>query len=338
MKSICIIGAGISGLITLLLLNEAGANLSAITIVDPFFDGGDLARKWTSVLSNTPWSKTLAAITKYCPSLAVRSSNDPSAGTALVEIAHFIRSACTPLLEKVTCVQGLALNSNYSTETNEWSTRVTTHGNEVILRSHKLILAPGGEPKTLNLAIPSIPLEIALDPLRLKHYIQPSNTVLVFGTMHSGTIAIRNLASLGAKVRAFYRSPKPFYWDRDGDYDGIKGEAAEIADKIVAGTIPATLISTSDTTDVIRFSRDATWAVYAIGFLPRTIQLSINGQEHSSSHYTYNTGALTAPSAWGFGLAYPNRAPDGVHWDVGVAPFFEHINLQISTILSDKVE
>ena len=43
---------------------------------------------------------------------------------------------------------------------------------------------------------------------------------------------------------------------------------------------------------------------------------------------------LTESSMWGFGIAYPSQAPDGIHWDVGVSSFLEHIHGQTSSIVS----
>jgi hypothetical protein len=73
-----------------------------------------------------------------------------------------------------------------------------------------------------------------------------------------------------------------------------------------------------------------------MGFRPRsTIQLSVDTVVKSSQSYDGKNGKLNElPAAWGFGIAYPNLAPDGVHWDVSVAAFLEHIKLQISDLLS----
>jgi hypothetical protein len=335
MKSTCIVGAGITGLLFLLLLQEAGADLSKITIVDPFYDGGDLARKWGPVLSNTPWSKTIDALTRLCPSLTIGSSTDPTVNTPLIEIAHLIRTLSEPALKKVTQIQGTVLSAHYAA--NQWAVTIAVGGSQRVIQVAQLILVPGGEGKTLDLAIPSIPLDIALDSVRLSKYIRPAATVLVFGTMHSGTLVIKNLATLGASVTAYYTSPEPFYWDRDGMYDGIKGEAAIVADDIVAGRIPVSLIPIKDTAAVIRSSRVAEWVVYAMGIAPRTVKLFVDGVETSSTAYTETTGKLGELPAWGFGVAYPNRAPDGIHWDVGVTPFLEHMKKQIPDITLDTV-
>jgi len=333
MKSTCIVGAGITGLLLLLLLQDAGADLSKVTIVDPFYDGGDLARKWGPVLSNTPWSKTVTALTTQCPSLTIGSSTDPTSNTPLIEIAHLIRTLSESALKKVTQIQGTVVSANYTQ--NQWTVTVAAGSSQRLVQVAQLILAPGGEGKTLDLAIPSIPLDIALDSIRLSKYIRPNTTVLVFGTMHSGTLVIKNLAALGASVTAYYTSPEPFYWDRDGKYDGIKAEAATIADDIVSGKIPVSLVPIKDTAAVIRSSRAADWVVYAMGIAPRIVKLCVDGVETPSTTYSETTGKLGDLPAWGFGVAYPNRAPDGVHWDVGVTPFLEHMKKQIPAITLD---
>jgi hypothetical protein len=154
--------------------------------------------------------------------------------------------------------------------------------------------------------------------------------------MHSGTLVARNAAKCGANVTAYYNSKEPFYWARDGAYDGIKEEAAEIADDIVTGKIPVELVHVENTSKVIRASHSAHWVVYAMGFHPRnTIQVFVNDTPlQQPLKYNGGNGQINdAPSAWGFGIAYPNLAPDGFHWDVSVAAFFEHMKQQIPSLL-----
>jgi hypothetical protein len=211
---------------------------------------------------------------------------------------------------------------------------VDAAGKVVVVKSKALILCPGAEPKQMNLPVASIPLEIALDAERLKQYVRAGEKVVVYGTMHSGTLVIRNLTAAGAQVTAHYASPEPFYWDRDGVYDGIKREAADVADEIVAGRIPVDLVPVSDTSGVIRAALNADWTVYAMGFRPRLVRLLVDGAEVSAAPYDGATGALkVAPKAWGFGVAYPNQAPDGIHWDVSVAAFLTHMKSQLPAIL-----
>ena len=333
---ICIVGAGVTGLSMLLLLQESGADLSKVCCVDPHFDGGDLARKWTTVQSNTPWSKTTTALSEACPSLSIPPLEAKT--TSLIEIAHLIRDLATPVLKRIHQVQGIVTKANYSTHPQRWAISIFAASNSMELFSKKLIIAPGAEPKSLDLPIPSIPLEIALDKSRLQHYIKSGEHALVFGTLHSGTIVIRNLVACGARVTAYHNSPEPFYWARDGAYDGIKEEAAHIADDIVRGAIPIELSPVQDTANVVRNSHTAKWVVYAMGFKARdTIQLSVDEIQRLVKSYDGLTGHIRdVPDAWGFGTAYPNLAPDGIHWDVSVAAFLEHMKKQISVILTPR--
>ena len=308
----------------LLLLHEAGYDLSKVSIIDPHFDGGDLARRWTAVQSNTPWSKTLNALRAACPSLELPSLNGTS---KLVDIAHLIRELASPALKQVTQIQGIVTQINYISDQHIWNVQYGTQ----IISTKVVILAPGGEPKTFDLPISSVPLEIAIDQGRLKNYVKPGDKALVFGTLHSGTLVIRNLVAAGADVTAIYNSPLPFYWDRDGAYDGIKEEAANIADDIVAGKIAVKLVSNKDIPAVIRASCGAKWVTYAMGFQPRLVDIRIDGTPRSPTEYNGTTGKMYY-GAWGFGIAYPNLAPDGIHRDVSVAAFLEHMKRQIPEI------
>jgi hypothetical protein len=160
--------------------------------------------------------------------------------------------------------------------------------------------------------------------------VKPGDHVVVFGTAHSGTLVVRNLIEgCEATVTNFYKGPQPFFWDRDGAYDGIKREAADIADKAMRGDYGAALElhSVEDVSSVVRATQKAAWVVYATGFEPRRgISFLVEGLAKNGATYDGATGKLTeVPAAWGFGIAYPNRAPDGIHWDVSVAAFLEHM-------------
>ncbi len=338
---LCIVGAGITGLSLLLLLQETDIDMSRVAIVDPYFDGGDLARRWTNVISNTPWSKTLGALAATCPKAVLPSTPlEPTATAPLGQLATLLRNTAGPVLNCARKIQGLATRAEYATPIGTWTVTVEEAGAVTKLETRRLVLATGGEPRALSLgAISSIPLEIALDSTRLCQYGVAQKKVLVVGTMHSGALVIRNLLACGAEVHAIYNTPQPFVWDRDGAYDGLKGEAAEVADAIQRGDYvasPLKLSPTSDTAAVIRAGREADWVVYAMGFKGReTCSLLVDGTSVRANAYDGATGALTeAPRAWGFGVAYPNRAPDGIHWDVSVAAFLEHMKRQLPALLS----
>lgn len=313
---VCIIGAGVTGLSLLLLLTRKGVNPSDITIIDPQFRGGDLGEKWANIQSNTLWSKTVDALNGLL-GLTLESSQEIG---PLSKIADLFVSLTSSI--PVNRIQGFV--KSVAQENDEWKITYYTHF-EQSMCSKVLFACQGSNQRILNLPIPSIPIECALDK-RIADYILPGDRVIVYGTNHSGTLIIKNLHDLSASVTAVYRSENPFVWARDGAYDGIKEEAADIADKIVAGTIPVTLIRVSDDAAVKNATYNSKWVIYAIGFERR----SIPGLPEA---YDGNTATIGA-SAWGFGIAYPNAAPDGVKWDVSVAAFLNHMNAQMPVILA----
>jgi cation diffusion facilitator CzcD-associated flavoprotein CzcO len=334
--SLCIVGAGVTGLGLLLLLQSSGVDLSKVVMIDPHFDGGDLARKWGAVQSNTPWSKTANAIRTACPEIDLSDVEYPNETTPLSDLAQLLRTLATPAFKKIRKLAGVVKSADY--DGRQWTVSYQSGCMNEVLHCKVLLLCPGAEPKSLHLPIPSIPLECALDLTRLRGYVKPGQKVIVFGTMHSGTLVIRNLFEIGANVTAFYNASKPFVWDRDGAYDGIKEEAATIADAITAGDFShlVKLVHVTDTSVVIRSAFEADWVVYAMGFSPRCgIQMSVGGESRPAISYDGATGAIQGcPAAWGFGTAYPNRAPDGVHWDVSIAAFLAHMKAQMPDILA----
>jgi hypothetical protein len=335
MNRICIIGAGATGLLLLLLLRDR----PNISIIDPHFDGGDLARRWGAVYSNTPWSKTFNALQAAFPELELTSPLDLQATTPLASIAELLRKASKAPLKSVSQTRGSVTRCAFSTNDRTWTVHVKAGSDTTTVICDTLVLTQGSEPVSYDLPIPSIPLEIAMDVSRLKYYVNPNDTVVVFGTKHSGTLVIKNACDLSANVVALYKSEKPFYFDRDGVYDGIKADAATIADAILAGSIPVNLVKVNNIAKVIRATGAADWVVYSMGFTPRDeIELYVDDVKKSTTAYNDSTGQLLeVPKAWGFGIAYPKRAPDGTHFDVSVAAFLEHMKGQIATILEVNV-
>ena len=331
--SICIIGAGAAGLITLILLS-AHIPPEKIVIIDPYFDGGDLQRKWPAVRSNTIWKATLTAFGQGVQPPSWANDFDPEAPTTLSTIARLIREIAAPYLAKAKQIQCFVRRANWDSASSRWL--IETGNSKIIAQS--LIVAVGGEPKNLDLPIPSIPLEIALDSRRLKDYIRPGETVAVFGTRHSGVLALKSILDCSANAIGIYKGSKPFIWARDGEYDGLKQDAAKFADDFIGSSAPSNLrlLPLDDVSGLVRATRGASWVIYAMGFMSRDdITYSIDGTIINDFSYDGRTGKLQQlPNAWGFGLAYPSQAPDGEHWDVGIGPFVEHIKRQMESIRS----
>ena len=333
MYSHCIIGAGATGLLLLLLLAEKRGDLENIIIIDPHFDGGDLRRKWGQVISNTPWSKTYENLKKALPSrtMPVWAQHIPADQTTpLSQIISLIHELALPILSSVKIVHGTVKRASYN---GNWSVNTLRENQTIMIESANLYFTIGSEQKMLDLSIPSIPLDIALDSTRLRQYIRPTDKVILFGTAHSGALILKNLADLSIDTTGIYRASAPFLYARDNEYDGIKADAALYADEILQGKYPTIkLISANNISTVIRESRSANWAIYAIGFESRnTIEIDVEGIKRSLVSYSATNGKIiNCPNAWGFGIAYPSQAPDGIHFDVGVASFIEHIISSLS--------
>jgi hypothetical protein len=149
---------------------------------------------------------------------------------------------------------------------------------------------------------------------------------MVFGTAHSGCLVSKNLVNLGATVSLMYVPPKPFFYDADGDYDGMKWDTATIAKEIEAGRMPEVeLCSINDLASTIRATKKTDYVVYAMGFEKRMKEFK---------DYSMTAKLNKGDQAWGFGIAYPNGALDGIHYDVSIPAFQKHIQSNLPDILS----
>lgn len=325
MKKICIIGSGAAGLLLLLNFEQHNIDPRSITIVDPTHTGGDLAKRWSKVRSNTTWRQIFECIPSRNSFAKPWTDCDPDQPVELKLIIDYLL-ICTKDYRSKTILRTDRVTQAIQ-EGSQWL--VTLQHSKQPLRFDGVFFCMGSEPKSLDLPFPSIPLEIALDKRRLAEVIQPGQHVLLFGTAHSGPLVIQNLLDLNVTITNFYATEKPFYFARDGDYDGIKQDAVAIADNLLTNVYPnVTLESVYDMSAIIRASKTADVCIYACGFEPRVIQ-------PEWKLYNGDTGRIEGTStAWGFGIAYPNRAPDGIHWDVSVPSFQAHIQKQMPDILA----
>lgn len=323
---LCIVGTGAAGLLTLFSLSFTKIPPEEIVLIDPYHDGGDLQRKWSSVVSNTIWKQMLDILRAKGLATEVQAAEwndlDPAKPALLARYIQLLRHTTKSYAQRCETLYGFVTKI----QEEEGQIRVS-YGKGDSFKAKVCIVATGCDPKTLGYPIPTIPLEIALNPERLKHYVQPNQTVSVFGLAHSGTLILRNLHSLRANTHAFYKGETPFLFARDGEYDGIKQESEAIADSIMAGSFSQTALHPfTNTAELIRWTRRSDWVIYATGFQRTAL----------TSEFTYNgaTGQVEGlPNTWGFGIAFPNQAADGVHWDVSLPSFFSHIEAQIPKIV-----
>ena len=325
MKRICIVGGGAAALLLLYNLEKNNVDPKCITIVDPHHNGGDLTKKWFHVRSNTTWQQIFEAVPSRFSGVAPWCGVNPTQPLELHLVIEYLRRCVNTYMAKINLRTDKVVSARQ--ENNQWTLELA-HGKQPLV-ADVLFFCQGSEPKSLDLPFPSIPLEVALDSRRLSDYVKPGQHVLVFGTAHSGPLVVKNLLELDVQVTNFYATEKPYYFARDGHYDGIKQDAEQIADNILNNAyLNLAMESVHDMISIFRASKTADACVYACGFEPRIIN-----PEWKS--YNGETGRIDGTTtAWGFGIAYPNKAPDGIHWDVSVPSFQAHIQKQMPDILA----
>jgi hypothetical protein len=328
---VCVIGCGVAGTIILLKLLES-ISPDKICVVDPAFDGGDLARNWSDIKSNTPWSLFLSSTEKLPVAKAAidkrRDKYNPDDITPVWELSKSLSIALIPYLKEMDTNTCFAREAQYESTSGLW--KITLDGCSLTRYAKKIVYAPGGIPKQVNLSKPQIPLEVALDNARLQRAIEPGQHILLFGLSHSGVLVVRNLLNLGVYVSVIYRTHTPFVFASDGAYQGIKAEAANVARELLATPNEhLTLIQSSDAPAVIRAFNRCDAIISAIGFVKNTntCVFKVDGEIIDSAKYNSQTGKIDAASQlWGIGLAYPSTTTyDGkVYEDAGVASFINH--------------
>lgn len=324
--SICIIGGGVAGTLVCLELLAKGKSASEITIVDPFFDGGALTRHWGAIFSNTRWQQIVDPMSEYPSAKAalaeLSKQYQPESRVVLKDLGWLIRESLRPFLSDLNLLGERCIKIQKNTV-----------GWEVITSTSKqtyktVILCQGGRQKSLDFGKPMIPIEAGLNPSILASYVRQGQSVAVFGLAHSGTLVCKHLLELGVKVYGVHKSTTPFLFDRDGEYDGIKQESAEIADRLLQAT-PETFefVQYGDTRKLLKVLGKVHWVLSAVGFEGSPIQiLNEDGSEISSEEYNPDTGELV-PSLYGFGLAYPGvtNINGRLYKDVSIPSFLNQI-------------
>ena len=321
------------------LASVAPQFLQQTIVIDPYFDNGALQRSWPRVRSNTTWKQFIDSLRRfratagYAEQIAEAHPSDQP--TYLHVLAKSLREAISPYLRKIHIVKGHVCQLNNETSFVSINFK-KSNGTEHTIQAEKVIFSPGSTPKSMSHSLPTIPLHVALDNRQLGDYVSAGENVALFGLAHSGVLILKNLAEQGCMISGIYNTEKPFLFARDGDYDGIKQDAAQIADDVLAGSLPnVQLVSWNSHEDVQDALLRADWVVYSVGF-ENSSSVIINNE--SARKYDPKTG-LIAPNIYGFGIAYPSFSEiDGrKFWDVSIPSFTEHIlNTNILSTVSSE--
>lgn len=324
--SICIVGGGTAGILVCLELLKRGLNPNKITVIDPFFDGGAIFRHWGAIQSNTTWKQIYEPMNEYSTAHAkieeLSKKYQPEDRIHLQDLGWLLNESIRPFF------QDLNLILDKCTRIDQIDEGWEIHTSSTKTKSKIVILCQGGQQKTIDFGKPVIPLEVALNPSELMRYIRPNQSVAVFGLAHSGTLVCKHLLDLDAKVYAIHKYTKPFLYERDGEYDGIKQESAEIADRLLQENPDRfEFVQYGDTRKLVKLLGKVHWVIASLGFEASPIQIYRNDGSLLPWHIYNPDTAELAPSLYGFGLAYPGvtRINERLFKDVSIPSFLQQI-------------
>lgn len=316
MYKIAIVGLGPAGILALAHLPP---EVQRQTVVfEPNALGGTLATDYASVVANIPKSVIVTAL-KEVPGWSGQAFPHFDKYTddqcpILNDVVRQIRELVVPDLGRVSFHSSRITEYTQLSATAPWRLKTSTGAT---YETQKLVLCTGAAPKILDLPKSAISLSAALTPAILQNYVAPTDRVVVFGTAHSGTLALKNLRAAGVtRLTALHKGDTAFFFARDGHTEGVKQESAAIADSIIADKW-ATLISMNDFAAAHRAVAEATAVVYAIGFERPVLPSGSN--------------------VYGFGIGFPAlyTAPDGHQYpDVGFGGFIAAIKASLPSLLT----
>lgn len=327
-----------------LLLSHILDSLPAheVAIIDPDFLGGDLCREYGSIRSNTTIGQKADSLRACHQGLqvvadALEKVGDRDSTICLSDLIQPLRAKAIELARGCQFLQTNVTRLMWKSEEKQWYIYLSDGRTHV---SHIVCLATGMKPRHSDCEIPSIPLRIALDSAAVKRIVHPGNKVLVIGSAHSGTLCIRNILDIKkTQVTCLYRGTTPFRYARDGAYDGIKQESAEIADAIQEGKYGSRIqmISTRNTAEVLCAARRANWIVQAIGFDARLPDIIVDS-EVIIPEWNPSTGRDSrCPRLTCFGACVPNKSEvEGIHFpDISLGSFVDQIPLRWPLVKED---
>ena len=329
-----VIGAGPAGIAAIGKLLDHQINPKNILWLDPFFNVGDFAAKWSLVPSNTKvnlFTKFLLA----CKSFEYENkkaqfelnSLNPEDTCKLGFMAEPLKLVTTILRNKVeskvTQVTSLKMHQRH------WQVNLN---HEEYFLSKNVILAVGAEEKILSYPhMNTISLETAFNPTQLSTVCSPEDTVAIFGSSHSAILIIRNLIESCSvkKIINFYQTPLCYAVDLGDmilfDSTGLKGSTAQWARENLHGNLPNNLervLTTSERYQEIL--SQCNQAIYAIGFQKRSIPIEgFDTLSHNQSN------GIIAPGLFGFGIAYPEAKIDkygNLEHRVGLWKFMDYLS------------
>ena len=328
---ITLIGFGVAGQLLLShILDKIPAH--KIAIVDPDFIGGDLARDYQAIDTNTTISQKVAAFLsiqngKWSDTVAaLKARGDPNNCVSIASLAADIRQTGHRLATTCRQIYDEVDNATWDASKKLWI--LTFKGKRPQHTTSIICVCTGMVPRQDDYGIPIIPLRAALDPTALARIVNPGHHVAIVGSAHSATLIMKHLNTIpDVSATCLYRGGEPFRYARDGHYSGIKQESAAIADAILRDEY--TRLSLVPITDICGLSstlRKANWIIQATGFNSRMIRFTTDKEAHPT--WDPATGlAPELPQVQAFGACVPNvSVMEGKKYpDISVGSFIDQL-------------
>jgi hypothetical protein len=328
---ITLIGFGVAGQLLLSHILDIIPE-HKITIVDPDFIGGDLARDYSAIDTNTTISQKVAAFLSIQngkwsdTAIALNARGSSSDCVSIASLAEDIRktghrlaAACHQIYDEV---DNAVWDDVKKTWTLTFKTKKPSHTTSIIC------VCTGMVPRQDDYGIPIIPLRIALDPTALAKILDPGQEVVIVGSAHSATLIMKHLNAIpDVRATCLYRGGEPFKYARDGNYGGIKQESASIADAIIRDEYSR--LSFVPITDICGLSstlRRANWIIQATGFNSRMVRFTTD--KNLQPTWDPATGlAPELPQVQAFGACVPNISIiEGKKYpDISVGSFIDQL-------------
>lgn len=365
-----VIGAGPAGLACVGNLLDRLPPQSRILWIDPEFKAGRLDR-YPAVPSNTK----VCLFTKFAreclsfeaekcaQTLKALDSLDQQSGCE-IKLAGDLCKELTGHLQRNSNVHSVKSIVTELERNNGLCWNIKTEENE-IFQSNLIFLTTGSQPKNLQMSIPAISLDDALNPSLLNSKVSSSQIIAVYGSSHSAMLVLNNLLSIPNSPRLiinYYRAPIKFaqfpdpinYPDRIlHDNTGLKGETAEwVRSWIEIGPEEAfkgklKRIKT-DGRKGDEHGQNVDCNIYAVGYernlLPKIIEnnnilLSNDIDYTSNGQLTTKNSSDPITGLFGYGIAFPERVKDLDGSDemaVGMWKFMKHIKKSIYQIINKE--
>lgn len=330
MNNWAVVGAGPAGIAAIGKLLDAGVQADDIVWIDPNFQVGDLGTLWRNVDSNTKVG-LFTRFLDHCSAFQLDKSHyelftlHPEDTCKLRFIADCLQTVTENLQRSIHTER--ASVERIEPYDGHWRIYLPTKQ----LEASNIILAIGAVPNAIeNSPTQVIPLETALDAEKLKHDVNATDTVAVFGSSHSAIMIIRDCFAAGVKrVINFYRSPLRYAVYMDDwilfDNTGLKGLTAKWAkEHIQTHPHPGLERYYSNPENLEKYLPECTKAVYATGFSARS--LPIDGMQ--GIPYSNKTGII-APGLFGVGIAFPESKVDpvgNIESNVGLWKFMTYLD------------